>query len=142
MKKKIPEGQQFLKEKVQSMLTLTKGTVETIQRISTELRPGVLDHLGLAAALEWQANEFQTRSGISCKVICDFDDSSLDKYISTVLFRIFQESLTNVVRHARATEVHASLEEEDSHLLFTVKDNGRVSQKRRLRIITLSGSWG
>jgi len=100
-------------------------TIHTVRRISTELRPGILDHLGLVAALEWQANEFQTRTGIRCVVHSSLRDLELEQELATTFFRIFQETLTNIIRHAGATEVSVHLKQCDGRIIMEVKDNGR-----------------
>jgi signal transduction histidine kinase len=114
-----------VQQKVKTMVDHIDETIQTVRRIATELRPGILDSLGLVAALEWQANEFQSRTGIPCQVIASVDDSQLQQQFATVFFRIYQETLTNIIRHARATQVDVRLREEDRRLELTVKDNGR-----------------
>ena len=79
-----------------------------VQRVAGELRPPPLDQLGLVAALEWQAEEFSERSGVSCQVTAPGGDFDLDEERSTALFRIFQEALTNVHRHAGAASVRGT----------------------------------
>ncbi|MBE7550263.1 MAG: sensor histidine kinase [Anaerolineales bacterium] len=110
--------------KTQAMSDLIDTTVQIVRRISTELRPGILD-LGLVATIEWQLQEFQTRTGIKSKLISSLEETTLDDDGSTVVFRIFQEILTNVVRHAGATQVEVTLEETAAFLTLQVADNGR-----------------
>jgi signal transduction histidine kinase len=98
--------------------------VQSVRKISAELRPGVLDNLGLVAALEWQAREFETHTGIPCKITTDLEEADFDADLSTAVFRIFQESLTNVARHAKATSVAVSFKERSGQLLLEVKDDG------------------
>ncbi len=112
-------------EKVKTMIAHIDATIQTVRRIATELRPGILDGLGLVAAIEWQANEFQTRTQIPCVVVAEVSDTEWDQDFTTVFFRIFQETLTNVIRHAQATKVEVNLVEEDNALVLTVADNGR-----------------
>jgi signal transduction histidine kinase len=102
-------------------------SVSTLRRIASELRPSVLDDLGLAPAIEWQAQQFQTRTGIMCDCDCDADleNIQLSPEQSTAVFRIFQEALTNVLRHARATRVDIKLKADDGFFVLSVKDNGR-----------------
>lgn len=114
-----------VQEKVKTMVHHIDETIQTVRRIATELRPGILDSLGLAAALEWQANEFQSRAGIPCHVAATVDDSQLPQELATVFFRIYQEALTNIIRHANATRVDVRLAEQDGVLVLTVRDNGR-----------------
>gem|GEM_PF-5560613 len=132
MAKKIPEDQKSLLDKVHSMSELTGTTLRTVQRISTELRPGLLDDLGLVAAAEWQIEEFQNRTGIRCTLIVDPEDITADDRRSTALFRILQEALTNLVRHAQATRVHVSLKEKGKHLELIVRDNGKGITKEQI----------
>ena len=112
-------------EKTRSMSKLIDSTIKTVQRITTELRPAVLDDLGLIAALEWQAQEFQTRTGIRCNISSSLAELDSQKDVATAIFRIFQESLTNVSRHAHATNVHVSLSQKDRDLVLELQDNGR-----------------
>ena len=114
-----------LMEKIRSMSELIDSTIGSVRRISTELRPRILDDLGLTAAIEWQAQEFQARTGIICRCRLFPEDLSLGLKRATAIFRIFQEILTNVARHAAATEVDISLEEKAGSLILEVKDNGR-----------------
>jgi PAS domain S-box-containing protein len=116
--------QPALLAKMQAMSGLIDTTIQTVRRISTELRPGILD-LGLVATIEWQLQEFQTRTGIESKLISAPEETVLDADGSTTAFRILQEILTNVVRHAEATQVEVTLEETAAFLTLQVRDNGR-----------------
>jgi signal transduction histidine kinase len=122
--KKLPEGTEELQDKTRSMAKFIDGTIQIVRRISSELRPGVLDRLGLAAAIEWQVQEFQSRTGIKCTRSPNFEGLRLDQDKATAIFRIFQEALTNVARHANATTVDVSLCLESGNLMLEVKDNG------------------
>jgi signal transduction histidine kinase len=113
------------KKKLVSMEEVIDRTIQTVQKLSGELRPGILDDLGLAAAIEWQAEEFQNRTGIECEVSLSPEETVLDKDQSTTMFRIFQETLTNVIRHARATKVEVWLEERNGSIVLEITDNGR-----------------
>jgi signal transduction histidine kinase len=99
--------------------------INAVRRISSGLRPEVLDEIGLAAAYEWHAREFQRRTGIRCQLNITPDFAEPDKERATALFRIFQELLTNVARHANATKVTATLDSNASALTLVVTDNGR-----------------
>lgn len=110
--------------KLQSMASLLDQTVPLVRNISRRLRPGVLDALGLRAALEWQLEEFAGRTGTRTDLVCDLDDSRLDSDAATVLFRIFQETLTNVSRHARAASVTVHLGQDGAGALLEVSDDG------------------
>ena len=110
-------------EKVEGILQHIDETMRSVRAIINNLRPSVLD-LGLYAALEWQTQEFQRRSGIICDLIASDEDLDLDDNVATVLFRILQEALTNVLRHAKATYVKVELQQEQGNLIMTISDNG------------------
>jgi PAS domain S-box-containing protein len=112
-------------EKSKAMLSQIDEVIRTVKKIITELRPGILDHLGISAAVEWQAAEFQKMSGIRCGVVTVPEEIILSKELSTNIFRIFQEILTNVMRHARATHVKVLFEKKDGRVIFNVEDNGK-----------------
>ena len=122
---RLPRDQKELVEKTRALAAHIDCTIQMVRRIATELRPGILDHLGLAAALEWQANEFQTRTGIQCEVHASLNEPDLSPDLNTTFFRIFQETLTNVIRHAGATRVAVELKEQDGYVILEVRDNGR-----------------
>ncbi|MEW6305521.1 MAG: histidine kinase [Verrucomicrobiota bacterium] len=122
---RLPKEFKPLNDKIRTMLASIDSTIQTVRRISTELRPGILDDLGLVAAIEWQAHEFQTRTGIQCAVSTEFKETRLDQDLNTAFFRIFQETLTNIMRHANATLVEVHMAEAGGHLVLEVKDNGR-----------------
>jgi signal transduction histidine kinase len=110
--------------KVRAMERAVGRIIRTVRKISTELRPGVLDEFGLADAIEWQAKEFENRTGIGCKLSLHATDKITDTVHSTAIFRVFQEALTNVMRHAAATQVTVGLEKADDRLILEVRDNG------------------
>jgi signal transduction histidine kinase len=121
-----------ISEKTSSTLSLIDSTIQSVKKICTELRPGLLDHLGLGAAIQWQAKEFQTRTGTLCEV--SVEDIKLDKERATVLFRIFQEALTNVMRHANATKVTVRLKARGGEIKLDISDNGKgISQEEILK---------
>jgi signal transduction histidine kinase len=125
---RLPKGTRQLPEKIKAMSQHIDTTIHTVRRIATELRPGILDDLGLVAALEWQGNEFQSRTGIFCEVVAAVSDpalNALDADLNTAFFRIFQETLTNIMRHAQATRAEVHLAEDTGGLVLTVQDNGR-----------------
>ncbi|MBA7662322.1 hypothetical protein ES703_70350 [subsurface metagenome] len=129
--KRLPKEQESLLDKIKSMSELIDMMIQTVKRISTELRPGVLDDLGLTVAIEWQAEEFQKLTGIKCEFSSSPKDIVLDQDRSTAIFRIFQETLTNIFRHANATKVEVSLEEVAGKVALTVIDNGRgITEKQ------------
>jgi len=124
LQKHLDPPQPALLAKMQAMSGLIDTTIQTVRRISTELRPGILD-LGLVATIEWQLQDFQTRTGIESNLISAPEETTLDADGATASFRIFQEILTNVVQHAQATRVEVSLEETAAFLTLRVQDNGR-----------------
>src|SRR2546421_2170752 len=113
-----------LVEKTDSMAKLIDSTVQTVRKIATGLRPEMLDDMGLIAAVAWQAKEFQKRTGIRCRAKLPPESVKLDVDVSTTMFRIFQEILTNVARHSRATRVDMELTVNDERVGLEVTDNG------------------
>jgi len=122
--RELPADQGSTVQRSQSILKLLDETIQSVQRISTNLRPSILDDLGLAAALEWAAEEFEARTGTKCRIHMLDENITIDPDRATALFRIFQETLTNVARHAKATEVNVRLAEESGNLTLEVHDNG------------------
>jgi signal transduction histidine kinase len=123
--KRLRKDQTALSEKTGSMLVFTEMIIKSVQRIAAQLRPGMLDDLGLEEALEWELKEFQKRTGIACEFVCVPSGLSVEMERSTALFRIFQETLTNIARHAEASRVVVHLEKTDGTLVFQIRDNGR-----------------
>ncbi|MDX6611238.1 MAG: hypothetical protein QOD75_424 [Blastocatellia bacterium] len=123
---------QTLRRKTSSMATLVDDTLNTVRRISSELRPSLLDDLGLLVALEWQAGQFQARSGIRCQYDCALANVELTDDQSTAIFRAFQEALTNILRHAHASRVNIKIECEGGDFVLTVSDNGRGISAREI----------
>lgn len=120
----LPKEQALFRNKVKSMMEIIDSTIKAVKRLSTELRPGLLDDLGIIAAIEWQANKFQDTTGIKCYFSSVLGGASLDKERRTAIFRIFQETLTNVARHANATLVRVLLEEKHTKVILRIRDNG------------------
>jgi signal transduction histidine kinase len=111
-------------QRQQTVFRLLDEAIHSVRRIATDLRPGILDDLGLVAAVEWAVEEFQDRTGIESQVSLPDADLPLDAERATALFRILQEALTNVARHAKATRVTVRLAKQDGDLLLEVRDNG------------------
>jgi signal transduction histidine kinase len=126
------EEPSVMHEKAKVMALNIDRIIQSVRRIASGLRPEVLDEIGLAAAVEWQAREFQRRTGIRCQVTIPAGFTDPDKDRSTALFRIFQELLTNVARHANATRVKVALSEGEK-LLLCVEDNGRGIKEEQHR---------
>jgi len=116
---------QALRPKIADMMKLTESTISTMRRIASELRPSILDDLGLPEALEWQAQQFQTRTGIVCRCDCSLENLEFDPDKSTAIFRIFQEALTNILSHAEATMVDVVARSDDGEFVLTISDNGK-----------------
>jgi len=112
-------------DKLMSMSALTDQVIDRVRRISAELRPGMLDDLGLVAALQWQGQQFQARTDTICTVRANVGEGRLERGLSTAIFRICQEALTNVARHAEAKSVQIVLERQDGVLRLEVRDDGR-----------------
>ncbi len=120
----MPQGDLALASKAKRMKNVVDTTIESVHRISTELRPILLDDLGLIAAMEWQVGEFQTRTNVRCDARFDIKETLIEKDLATALFRIFQETLTNIVRHAHATLVRVRLLQKGGEIRLDVSDNG------------------
>lgn len=126
---------------LQTVSLLADTTIQSIRRIATALRPEILDELGLIDAIEWETNTFQSRTGVKSDFITNLEEIELGQDRSTAVFRILQETLTNVARHANASEVCVTLDREANDLIIKVKDNGRgiteaeLSQERSLGIL-------
>ncbi|HLX66948.1 MAG TPA: GAF domain-containing protein [Puia sp.] len=118
-------GDTVIKERISGVLTMLTEMIQSIRRISTQLRPSILDDLGLLEALKWLARDFQKRTGIRIELDCPEESLKVEPAITTGLFRIFQETLTNIARHAEATDVSARLYTEDDRLILTIMDNGK-----------------
>jgi len=133
------------------MSDLVHTISETTKRLVTELRPGLLDALGLVAAIEWQAAEFQSRTTIKCELTFEPEELVLDRDRSTTVFRILQESLNNVARRSGATRVRVSLKQKEGELVLRVRDNGKritpeqISRSRSFGLIGMrerARVWG
>jgi signal transduction histidine kinase len=125
LKKHMIQDQPTVQSKIDSMFKVIDASLQTLHTVSSELRPVILDDFGLESAIEWQAEEFQSRTGVRCRVDSSVVDLDLVKDQSTAVFRIFQEILTNIMRHSGATEVDVRLEMNEDTLILEVADNGR-----------------
>jgi PAS domain S-box-containing protein len=122
-----------LHQKTIAIMSLLDTTIKTVRKIATDLRPSILDDLGLVAAIEWQSQEFERRSGICTKFISSIEEFHHSSAIAIGLFRICQESLTNIARHAAASQIRISLqEEENEYILLRVEDNGKGFEFRKI----------
>ena len=121
-----------VRNRIGSMTTLIETTINTVRRIAAELRPGVLDDLGLVAAIEWQIEQFQLRSGLKCHLTNNANEIELDREKATAVFRILQEILTNVLRHAQASNLYVKLVRTKHYFEVEVKDDGRgITESQR-----------
>ncbi|MCX7981676.1 MAG: PAS domain S-box protein [Syntrophales bacterium] len=123
--RRLPSEDEELVNRVASISRLIDITMQALKRIYMSLRPGMLDHLGLASSVLWQADDFSRRTGIPCQIKVRPENLTLDTELSTTLFRIFQETLTNIARHAHATQVTGCLYLKDGRVCLKVKDDGR-----------------
>jgi PAS domain S-box-containing protein len=130
--KKLPGEEQLLIEKTKAMNELIDIAIETVKRISGELRPGALDYLGIAAAIEWQIQEIEKRIDIKFKFKSSHGEIVLDPALSTAIFRICQEALTNVIRHAGANKVKVTLTKGKDSIILIIADNGKGIEEKHL----------
>ncbi len=133
IEKKLSSDQVDLKGRLQSMTATIDNTIKSVQQIAMELRPPVLDAFGLCEAIEWEAGECKKRYGINFDLNCLQDHVNLESNLKTALFRIFQEILTNVVRHSKATNVRVSFQLIEDTLVFEVEDNGVGIKKENIK---------
>lgn len=120
---RLPPGFPILQEKAKGMSDLIDHTVKSVVKMESMLRPRILEDFGLVAAVEWEASDFQRRTGIPCQAKLP-ERINLDPKLSIALFRIVQEALTNVGRHAQATEATIQLRKDDNQVVLEIKDNG------------------
>jgi PAS domain S-box-containing protein len=137
-----PSARATTRLRLDSMSVLIDGVIDQVRRISAELRPGVLDDLGLVAAIEWQASEFFKRYDVFVKVRSNVEDTRFERNVSTALFRILQEALTNVARHARARRVDVSLTRDQGTLRLVVQDDGVGISARAVSLPSSLGLLG
>jgi PAS domain S-box-containing protein len=130
--RKLGENAKPLSGATEAILKLVEQTIRTVRRMATELRPAILDDLGLTAAIEWATEEFQARTGIKCHLELREEHIVLDRQRTTAIFRIFQETLTNVARHSGATELHIRLFRQNANTTLEVRDNGVGIQPQHL----------
>lgn len=128
----LPRPVTFYQKKAASIENLVDHVIDSTRRISLDLRPGILD-FGIVAAVQWQAKEFSGRTGISSYVACEKEEISLDSDLSVSIFRIFQETLTNISKHAQASNIWVKLAESDGKIVLEVNDNGRGIQQQDIK---------
>jgi signal transduction histidine kinase len=125
IKKHMPKRSLTIDEKISGMLTVIDDALVRLHTVTAELRPVILDDFGLAAAIEWQVEEYSHRIGIDCRMVPTGFEPELPKGQATALFRIFQEILTNIMRHAQAKNVEVKLAAGNGDLILQVRDDGR-----------------
>jgi PAS domain S-box-containing protein len=129
---RILEGREVTREEIQAMRLLLDNSLAAVRRISTELRPLILDDLGFTEAVTWQVGEFEKRTGIETALDLTYAPQITDDIVASGLFRIIQESLTNVTRHAQASKVGVCIVGDSNNLVLTIQDNGKgISDARR-----------
>lgn len=142
LNKKIVPREPEIKERFTAAMELIEETIKSVRKISMDLRPSLLDDLGLLAAMEWQSSEFEKRSGISTEFINLTGAKEVPVRLKTGLFRIFQESLTNVARHAEAKRIISSLKFEDNKFILTITDDGKGFLLRNIESKRTLGLFG
>lgn len=125
LKNRFKKNQKPVLTNIDKIMGLIDQIIQTTRRISTELRPVMLDHFGIEAAIEWQAEKFEEQTGIKCDIILPKNKVTLDSERSITIFRIWQEVLTNVYRHAKATNVKLILQDKKNKLILKIQDNGK-----------------
>jgi signal transduction histidine kinase len=113
-----------LNDLIKKMSVLIDSNIQSVRRIAMELRPGVLDDLGTVGAIEWQAQDFEKLTGIKCVFVSEVENMELEREYATAVFRIFQETLTNVAHHSEATKVKVKLKRYRNKFKLEVSDNG------------------
>jgi two-component system, NarL family, sensor histidine kinase UhpB len=131
-----------LVNKLQSLIGLIEVSIQSVRQISGDLRPAVLDHLGLREAIQWEATKFEARTGIRCRLAWQLKNEPADRTRQLAMFRILQEALTNVVRHAHAGAVRIVMRERGRTLTLTIRDNGRGITKSELASVESIGLLG
>ena len=129
---KIDNPSADIEKKIDDILDQIDGTIESARRISSGMRPSILDHLGIAAAIEWQVNEFTKSTGIISTISITSGEIKIDNRISITMFRILQEALTNIAKHSKATQIEVSLKSNPEWLYLSIHDNGTGITRRRI----------
>ncbi len=132
LKEKVPQQNGRLREQVQAIGRQVSSTMQSVREICRELRPPVFDDFGLLTAIQWHLREFEKRTGISCVAILDEEIPTHEKGLALVVFRIYQEAMTNILRHAEATKVQVTLRSHAKNLVLRVKDNGKGIRRQQI----------
>ena len=132
LKTRFKENQKPLLPKIDKMMELINQVIQTTRKISSELRPVILDHFGIEAAIEWHAKKFEEQTGIKCDIILPKNKVTLDPEMSITIFRIWQEVSTNVYRHAKATNIKLILQNKKDKLILKIQDNGKGIKEKEI----------
>ena len=132
MTSNTPGNQEKLRRAGESLVKLADTGIETVRRISMELRPEILDHLGLISAIQWYMSEFQKRARIRCKCLLSKEDIQMNKNRTTAVFRILQEAMTNVARHSEATKVTVEVKKDEDTVTMKIEDNGKGINEEKI----------
>ncbi len=142
LRSKTFREQKAERQKLNVMMRHVDETIDRVRRIASALRPSILDDLGLAAAIEWQLSEYQERAGIRCHFESNTEKLDVKPEISAAIFRVVQEAMTNVVRHAKASNVHVGMTSNGGILTMAIRDNGKgitAQQMSDLRSLGIAG---
>jgi PAS domain S-box-containing protein len=142
LKKKRNAAEADILQRIESMNKLVDETILSIRKVSSELRPKILDDLGLNAAIEWYVAAFEKNTGIRTEIDSDLEDISFEKLVSITIYRILQEALTNVARHAKAAKVHVSAKLKNNTIFLEVRDNGKGIAENEKQNTTSFGLLG
>lgn len=142
--KKWPEESELLKDKFKSMNSIIDTSVKEVQKLSIQLRPKMLDELGLLETIQWEAEQFEERTGIYCNVWFSPEEFEVEHERSSTIYRVIMELLTNIYRHAKATKVSVSLEKQKTAYKLSITDNGigikmeEIESKYSFGLITIT----
>ena len=142
IKGRIGVQSQAVREKLNEMNLMINEAIDSVREVSSFLRPQILFELGIVPAFGWQLNKFEKQSGIKCILTCKPGEFRIDDHISLMLFRILQESLTNVVRHSKASLVEVILRLQKNRIDLSIKDNGTGIEKDKIDSLTSMGIAG
>lgn len=139
---KAKELRSLVHQELQSVSVIIDGAIESVRRIARELRPEALDHLGIKAAIEWYAQDIQSRTNIECIVASNVEEIELEPHRATELFRIFQEAMTNILRHARASSITIQISQDEFMISVSIQDDGIGFDENQLASIRSLGIIG
>jgi PAS domain S-box-containing protein len=132
IKSHVKSPDEAVSDRLEALENLTDAILESVREMAVSLRPSVLDRLGLGAALEWYAREFERRTGIECIIESESPDFNTDTNVAINAYRIFQEALTNIARHAGASRVDVRMAEDGRYFTISISDNGKGIPSQKL----------